>query len=240
LQEENRILNEANTPEDLFGLLGIFPNKKKDGDSKGMGKGKRSLGEGDDIVEAFNDLSNDDRKLALQFAEEGNAEELFGLLGIFPNKKKDGEESKGKGMMGKRSLETEDDEAEDLFGLLGIFPNKKKDGESKGKGMMGKRSLETEEDEAEDLFGLLGIFPNKKKDGDESKGKGMGMGKRDLESDEDISAAFESLSEDDRKLALQYAEEGNQEELFGLLGIFPNKKKDGEESKGKGMMGKRS
>jgi hypothetical protein len=229
-----RALVNEESPEDLFGLLGIFPNKKKKNtdESKGMmGMGKRALVAESDLEDAFNSLDENDRKLAVKLAEEGDKEALFGLLGIFPKKKKGTDESKG--MMGKRALVNEES-PEDLFGLLGIFPNKKKKGTDESKGMMGKRALVNEES-PEDLFGLLGIFPNKKKKGtDESKGM-MGKGKRALVAESDLEDAFDALNENDRKLAVKLAEEGDKEALFGLLGIFPKKKKGTDESKGMGM-----
>jgi hypothetical protein len=68
-------------------------------------------------------------------------EDLFGLLGIFPNMKKKGDEG-GKGLgtvgAGKRALTEES--PEDLFGLLGIFPNKKNNEDAKGVNLICPRS----------------------------------------------------------------------------------------------------
>jgi hypothetical protein len=96
------------TPEELFGLLGIFPNKKKrkkeeeeeeeegkggkggKGGSKGM-MGMRSRGlatEHDhsdpfnvqDVERAFDALDDEEKSRALKYAQEGNHEMLSKLF----------------------------------------------------------------------------------------------------------------------------------------------------------------
>jgi hypothetical protein len=141
---------------------------------------------------------------------EDTPDEFFGLLGIFPNKKKrkkEEEESKGgkgggkggMGMMGMRSrgLASVQDTPEDFFGLLGIFPKKK------------KRKKEEEEEEGKGGKGG-------------SKGGMMGMRSRGLKvttdhTVKDVETLFDTLSDEEKSRALQYAQEGHHEMLLSKL-----------------------
>jgi hypothetical protein len=141
---------------------------------------------------------------------EDTPDEFFGLLGIFPNKK-------------KRKKEEEEEEEESKGG---------KGGGKGGMGMMGMRSrgLASVQETPEDFFGLLGIFPNKKKrkkEEEESKGGKGGMGMMGMRSRglkvttdhtvKDVETLFDTLSDEEKSRALQYAQEGHHEEMLSKL-----------------------
>jgi len=175
-------------PEDLFGLLGIFPtyrnkyNDKGDDDEEaGSGKGKKGKSKGrrralrdnqvarEDIGinEAFTQLDMDDKRRTLKLAEDGDKEQLFGLLGIFPTYR-------------NKYNKDEDVEVESS-------------GKAKKPKSKGRRRRRAASRVNQDSGGAVDV----------------------------VNEAFNQLNADDKNRALKLAEDGDKEQLFGLLGIFP-------------------
>ena len=250
--------NDELTPEDLFGVLGIFPSfceSKVGGTFKkcqtpapvsvpqmmmGKGKGgarrKVAVSARDDklnenVVDALNALSSDDKKRLLVAIEHDDVNMVDSIL-EYDNQN------------GKRALQRNvgiDNEPspEELFGVLGIFPSFC---ESRVGSTFKKCQTPAPVSVPQMMMG---------------KGKGgarrnVAVSARDNELNEDIVDAFNALSSDDKKRLLVAIEhddvnmvdailenenqngdralqmnggidnEPTPEELFGVLGIFPS------------------
>jgi hypothetical protein len=189
------------TPEDLFGIFGIFPSfcESKLGQkfvkclnsapvaaptSKGMGKRQRVLVDDkaeEDLLQAFHALSGDEKKQLLAAMEQDDIELVDAILD-------------------RRQLlninEMDEPTPEDLLGIFGIFP-------SFCESKLGQKFVKC-------LNSAPVAAPT-------SKGMmGTGMGKRqrilvDDKAEEDLLQAFHALSGDEKKQLLAAMEQDDIE-----------------------------